>query len=276
MPGGASVARNRYDALLLPSRTSSRRRHVSVAVGVGVGARVRGRSSGSETVSVKEMPFTPDFSWAQRKDKVFVTVKVPNVKKDTAILKVTPEGQVYFKGIGGELGHEREYELDIRLLHEIKADEAQCGVQARQVYFVLPKAEAGQWWPRLLHDPGRNVHLSVDWGLWVDEDEDDQFDFGSHFGSRDMADLDFGMGDDDDADDEDIDDDDDLGNDDLDGTAPDEAGAPTAENHAEGDEQVDENDVVKSEEGAVAGAAKVAGKVAGEQSTATSTEQAAV
>jgi hypothetical protein len=215
------------------------------------------------------MLYTPDFSWAQRKDKVFVTVKVPNVKKDTAVLKVTPEGQVYFKGIGGELGHEREYELDIRLLHGIKADEAQCGVQARQVYFVLPKAEAGEWWPRLLHDPGRNVHLSVDWSLWVDEDEDDQFDFGSHFGSRDMADLDFGMGDDDDDADDDDDIGDDIGNEDLDGAAE-EADAVSTKNHVRDDQEADENDMVKSEEGTVAEPSKVSGKISTEEKAAVS------
>jgi hypothetical protein len=228
------------------------------------------------------MVLTPDFCWAQRKDKVFVTVKVPNVQKDTAVLKVTPEGQVYFKGTGGEIGHEREYELDIRLLHGIKAEEAQHGIQARQVYFVLPKAEAGEWWPRLLHDPGRNVHLSVDWNLWVDEDEDDQFDFGSHFGSRDMADLDFGMGDDDDLGDDEDDDDDDEGVDGEGGLGDteekedaQEAAAdvtPTlSENHIHRDQEADENDVVKSEPGTVTEAAKDLGKNA-ESVQAASTE----
>ncbi|KAK4536316.1 hypothetical protein CDCA_CDCA08G2341 [Cyanidium caldarium] len=182
------------------------------------------------------MTLTPDFCWAQRKDKVFVTLSVPNVKADTAELKVTPEGRVYFKGVGGELGSQKEYELDIQLLHEVDAKEAKCGVSARDVHFVIPKSESGKWWPRLLREPGRNVHLSVDWNLWVDEDEEDEFDFGKHFGSRDMADLDFGA--DDEGDDED-DDDDALGGEDE-------------------DEKPGDEDALKSESGTVEPANKTA------------------
>lgn len=65
---------------------------------------------------------TPQFLWAQRKDQIFLTLDVPNVKKETAVINLTDEGKVYFKGFGGNLNQEVEYILDIMLLKGIKKD----------------------------------------------------------------------------------------------------------------------------------------------------------
>jgi cytosolic prostaglandin-E synthase len=152
-------------------------------------------------------PLTPNFMWAQRKDVVLLTINVPNVKAAPSF-DLSPEGRFVFRGEGGALGAEREYTLDIQLFKGVKPDESAINVTARAVAFRLVKADPGPYWDRLLKD-GKNVHMSVDWDNWKDEDEDDDHAFGAQFNdtSRDLQDMDFGAGDSDDSDDDDADED---------------------------------------------------------------------
>lgn len=136
---------------------------------------------------------TPEFLWAQRKDQVFITVNVPNVKKGVSV-KLTDEGQIYFKGFGGAVGHEAEYLLDITLFKPIKADQSKYKITARSAVFRIHKADSGPYWDRLLKAEGRNVHCKIDWDNWKDEDED-EYSYGTQFGdSKDLQDMDFGSG----------------------------------------------------------------------------------
>eukprot|EP00871_Galdieria_phlegrea_P005759 jgi/Galph1/670/GphlegSOOS_G5405.1 len=134
----------------------------------------------------------PDFYWAQRKDKLFLTIDVPNVDKNTAAIQLKGDGYLDFKARGGELHEQADYELHLELLHPIKAEESKYHITARNVQFVIMKKETGAYWERLLKQPGKNVHCKVDWEHWKDEDSEDEFDFGSAWDSKDMADLDFG------------------------------------------------------------------------------------
>lgn len=139
---------------------------------------------------------TPEFLWAQRKDLIFLTINVPNVKKNEATVTLDDEGHVYFKGPGGNVGHEEDYLLDIILFKPIKADKSQWKITARSVVFKVVKADSGPYWDRLLKAEGRNIHCKVDWDNWKDEDEDDDdYSFGSHFAdNKDLQDMDFGSG----------------------------------------------------------------------------------
>lgn len=141
-------------------------------------------------------PLTPEYLWAQRKDQVFLTVNVPNVRKEDAAFRLNDDGHVYFKGMGGNLGHEAEYVLDINLLKNIKAEESKCKINARSVVFKIIKADSGPYWERLQKEKGRNVHCKIDWDNWKDEEDDeDEYSFGSHFAdSKDLQDMDFGTG----------------------------------------------------------------------------------
>jgi len=135
---------------------------------------------------------TPDFYWAQRKDKLFLTIDVPNVDKNQVSIELTDDGKLSFKGRGGELHEKADYELHLELLHPIKAEESKYSVTARNIRFVIMKKESGSYWERLLKQPGKNIHCKVDWEHWKDEDSEDEFDFGSAWDSKDMADFDFG------------------------------------------------------------------------------------
>lgn len=122
--------------------------------------------------------------------------------KSEATYELKEDGHFIFRGEGGNLGAEREYVLDIQLCKPVKPDESKMNRTARSVNFKIAKGEPGPYWDRLLE--GKNVHMSVDWDNWKDENEDDDFAFGSQFSdtTRDLQDMDFGGGDSDESDDE--------------------------------------------------------------------------
>lgn len=122
---------------------------------------------------------TPEFRWAQRKGDVYITMNVANVRPEQTTARITDDGHVYWRGYGGVLGDEREYVLDIRLLKPIKTAESSIKLSSRLVYFKIRKAESGPYWDRLLADESRNVHCKIDWDAWKDEDEEDDYDFGT-------------------------------------------------------------------------------------------------
>lgn len=125
-----------------------------------------------------------------------MTINLPNVKKESAVIKMTKEGQVYFKGAAGNVGHEDEYVLDITLYKPIKSSESKYTITARNIRFKIVKEESGPYWDRLLKQEGRNVHCKIDWDHWKDEDEDeDEYSFTDNFGgNKDLQDMDFVSG----------------------------------------------------------------------------------
>jgi len=122
---------------------------------------------------------TPEFRWAQRKGDVYITMNVANVRPEQTTARISDDGHIYWRGHGGVLGDEREYVLDIRLLKAIKTSESSIKLSSRLVYFKIRKAESGPYWERLLADESRNVHCKIDWDAWKDEDEEDDYYFGT-------------------------------------------------------------------------------------------------
>lgn len=114
--------------------------------------------------------------WAQRSDKVFITVDLPDAKDPK--VKIEQEGKFFFSATG--------YDLDLNLFDKINVEESKISTGLRNVFCVLIKSEKG-WWKRLLRGEGKHPpYLKVDWDKWVDEDEEDEakndfdnFDLGS-------------------------------------------------------------------------------------------------
>lgn len=128
-------------------------------------------------------------------------MNVPNVKPGPKF-DLSDDGHFLFACEGGVVGAEREYVLDIQLFKPVDSKASAMNVTARHVVFKLEKAEPGPYWDRLLKE-GKNIHMSVDWDNWKDEDEyDDDRAFGGQFSeaSRDLEDMDFGAGDSDESD----------------------------------------------------------------------------
>ncbi|RDX85853.1 hypothetical protein CR513_32895, partial [Mucuna pruriens] len=134
----------------------------------------------------------PEVKWAQRSDKVYVTVQLPDSKN--AKVDLTPDGIFTFSANAGAQGH--LYELKLELFDKANVEESKINVGVRGIFCVVQKAEEG-WWKRLLKAEGKPPHyVKVDWDKWVDENEDEGF----AGGDLDLGGMDFskfgGMGDD--------------------------------------------------------------------------------
>ncbi|KAL2954007.1 hypothetical protein AAZX31_19G197300 [Glycine max] len=128
----------------------------------------------------------PEVKWAQRLDKVYITVQLADSKN--AKVDLTPDGIFTFSGSAGAEDH--QYELKLELFDKVNVEESKINVGVRSIFCVVQKAEDG-WWKRLLRGEGKPPHyVKVDWDKWVDEDEDD--------GEVDLGGMDFskfgGMG----------------------------------------------------------------------------------
>ncbi|XP_028775912.1 uncharacterized protein OsI_027940-like isoform X2 [Neltuma alba] len=144
----------------------------------------------------------PEVKWAQRSDKVYITVQLPDAKN--AKVDLAPEGVFTFSASGGAENH--LYELKLELFGKVNVEESKINIGVRNIFCVVQKAEDG-WWKKLLRGEGKAPHyIKVDWDKWVDEDDD------NGLGDLDLGGMDFskfggmgdgGMGDDfDDNDDE--------------------------------------------------------------------------
>ncbi|KAJ8898608.1 hypothetical protein K2173_004221 [Erythroxylum novogranatense] len=135
----------------------------------------------------------PEVKWAQRVDKVFITVSLPDSKN--AKVNLDPEGVFTFSANAG--ADSNHYELKLDLHDKVNVEESKINIGVRNIFCILEKAEKG-WWKKLLRGDGKAPHyVKVDWDKWVDEDDD------QGLGDLDLGGMDFsnfgnmgGMGDD--------------------------------------------------------------------------------
>jgi len=121
-------------------------------------------------------PLLPTALWAQRKDKVFLTIDIQDVKEHS--LKLDNDaggghGTLSFSGRAGTEG--AEYSLPLTFFKPIDVEASKVSVTPRAIFLVIAKKEAGEeHWPRLTKEPSKAMaHIKVDWDKWVDEDEED-------------------------------------------------------------------------------------------------------
>uniref|UniRef100_A0A1D1YD45 Co-chaperone protein p23 n=1 Tax=Anthurium amnicola TaxID=1678845 RepID=A0A1D1YD45_9ARAE len=136
----------------------------------------------------------PTVKWAQRSDRVYLTIELPDAKD--VKLKLEPEGKFVFSATKDSV----PYGINIELVDSINVEESKVSVGVRSIVYVIQKSEK-KWWNRLLKQEGKPpVFLKVDWDKWVDEEEEEKKDF-------DFDDMDFSklnMGGDDDLDMDDL------------------------------------------------------------------------
>ncbi|KAG4170167.1 hypothetical protein ERO13_A12G131100v2 [Gossypium hirsutum] len=142
----------------------------------------------------------PEVKWAQRTDKVFITVLLPDSKN--AKVNLEPEGVFNFSATAGT--DNNTYELKLDLFDKVNVEESKINVGVRSIFCILEKAEK-VWWKKLLRGDGKAPHyVKVDWDKWVDEDEDKVglgdldlggMDFSNFGGMGGMGDMMGGMGD---------------------------------------------------------------------------------
>ncbi|XP_022919054.2 co-chaperone protein daf-41 [Onthophagus taurus] len=109
----------------------------------------------------------PPVMWAQRKEVVFLTINLEDVKDPD--IKIEKDS-VYFKGVGGV--EKRAYEVKILLYKEIDPKRSRSFNRERCIEFILTKAnDNDSYWPTLTSDKKKHHWLKCDFNKWQDEDE---------------------------------------------------------------------------------------------------------
>jgi len=134
----------------------------------------------------------PTCLWAQRDDRVFLTIAVEEIEKPEIKLE---ENSLKFSGVAK---NNQLYELNIEFFGPINTVDSQHGIYGQKHWmFILMKKEAGPYWARLLKDSKKNHWLKADWNKWRDEDEDDEEEAagaGGPPGGQDFGDMFKNMG----------------------------------------------------------------------------------
>ena len=108
----------------------------------------------------------PILKWAQRKDKLFITINVVHSKKPT----IEIEGKkMKYQGTDGNIN----YSFEIELYDEIDKENSKYTLDSRNIFLKLKKKTAGPYWPRLTSDKVKYHWIEVDWAYFVDEDEEE-------------------------------------------------------------------------------------------------------
>ena len=110
----------------------------------------------------------PMLKWAQRKDRLFITISVVHTKKP--IVDLTDGKRIKYQGTDGTVN----YAFDIELYDEISKEESKYTLETRNIFLNLKKKTSGPYWPRLLKDEKKYHWIEVDWAYFADEDEEDE------------------------------------------------------------------------------------------------------
>jgi len=110
---------------------------------------------------------TPLVLWAQRADKVYLTINLEDAK-DTSI-ELTADKLVFSAKAGA---NDQKYAVTVEFFGELNADESKYLVQPRSIPMVLVKKEE-KYWDRLLKEKVKVHWLKTDFDKWRDEDDSD-------------------------------------------------------------------------------------------------------
>jgi len=108
----------------------------------------------------------PQILWAQRTDKVFVSIQLDDVSDEN--ITVNTE-KLTFSG----KSRNKNYAVDLEFNGSIIPEESKQRKGGREYFFELKKKEDGPYWPRLLKDNKKRQYLKIDFNRWKDEDESD-------------------------------------------------------------------------------------------------------
>ncbi|XP_057519276.1 co-chaperone protein p23-2 [Amaranthus tricolor] len=109
----------------------------------------------------------PEVLWAQRSDKIYLTVALPDAKD--ILVKCEPEGLFKFSASGPQ---GENYECTLELFGAIVPEGCKTKTGWRNILCSIQKEQKG-WWKRLLKSERSPPYLKVDWNKWCDEDEEE-------------------------------------------------------------------------------------------------------
>jgi len=121
---------------------------------------------------------TAPVKWAQRKDSIYITIPLSDVKDEAITLT---DKTLSFQGTSsGKL-----YACNLTFLKDIVAEGSIWKVLPSSVHIKLNKLNpVEEFWPRLLLDKSQEkTNVTIDWNKYVDEDEAE----GAEFNMEDLS-----------------------------------------------------------------------------------------
>ncbi|KAG2666395.1 hypothetical protein I3843_15G057300 [Carya illinoinensis] len=110
----------------------------------------------------------PEVLWAQRSDKVYLTVALPDAKD--VFVKCEPQGLFSFVAQGLQ---DESFDFSLELYGPIVPEGCKTKVGLRNILCSIQKEQKG-WWKRLLKSEEKPApYIKVDWNKWCDEDEEE-------------------------------------------------------------------------------------------------------
>ncbi|KAF4397118.1 hypothetical protein CsatB_027656 [Cannabis sativa] len=110
----------------------------------------------------------PEVLWAQRSDKVYLTVALPDAKDIN--VKCEPQGLFSFSALGAQ---GEPFHFTLTLYGTILPEGCKTKPGLRNIICSIQKEQKG-WWKRLLKTEEKPApYLKVDWNKWCDEDEEE-------------------------------------------------------------------------------------------------------
>ncbi|KAH0723483.1 hypothetical protein AABB24_017818 [Solanum stoloniferum] len=113
----------------------------------------------------------PEVLWAQRSEKVYLTISLPDAKDVS--LKCDPDGVFNFSAIGvnGD-----SFSVTLQLYGNVIPERCKTNIGSRIILCSIQKEQRG-WWPRILKSEEKPApYLKVDWNKWCDEDDEEYSD----------------------------------------------------------------------------------------------------
>jgi cytosolic prostaglandin-E synthase len=110
---------------------------------------------------------SPNIKWAERKDKLYVTIELNDVKNPT--INLTEDNRIVFSGSS----QDKEYALDLELFGEINRADSKWTLDTRNIFLNIKKAKKGTYWNYINKDKKKYNYIHVDWNLYIEEDDED-------------------------------------------------------------------------------------------------------
>jgi prostaglandin-E synthase len=111
----------------------------------------------------------PNIKWAQRKDRIFITIDVINMK--SPLIDIVDGRTLKFSGTGE---NKASYAFDLKFYDEVNKEESKYTLDSRNIFLNIKKKTKGPYWPRLTEGTQKLQWLNNDWNLYIDEDEEDE------------------------------------------------------------------------------------------------------
>lgn len=121
-----------------------------------------------------DMAHLPDVYWAQRTDKILMTIDVPDCPQPKVEIGNHDGGDGYLKFQGTNGSNGVDYEVQIDLYGKVNAEGSKISAGGRNVFLAIQKETEGPHWPRLAKEKTKLRNVHCDWNKWKDEDEEEE------------------------------------------------------------------------------------------------------